>query len=193
MARSDIATKSALDIARSLKPAQLWSVIAALGTLLSGAFALGGKLIPKSVGDSEGLVPCSKADGYPLGDWISSGEVTSGPGTTDSRGKQQNTSTDPRLRFDDLKAGYWVTNEPLAQPSRTFRLENALEPGKIAAIIFTAKSSDGKNDYTSTFNPKVSPCGCYMSGPFQDSVGHKGEATYFWRGRERYWVAKSSN
>jgi hypothetical protein len=137
------------------------------------------------------LVPCSEAEGYPRGKWLSSGEVNSGPGTTDSKGKQHKIATDPTILFDTPTFGHWVTNETM-DDRRTFQLSDALKPGKDVRITFTAKGDHGQPNYISNFNPTVSPCGCFMNGHFQDSLGHQGEATYFWRGRDRYWVTKLS-
>ena len=190
MTNPDIGDQSAVDIARSLRPGQFWAVIVALGTLLSGAFALGGKFSRVFVSEGADLVPCSKAEGYPMGDWISSGEVTSGPGTTDSEGKRHKIATDPAIHFDNAISGHWVLDEPM-ESRRTFSLGDALTPGNNVLITFTAKGDPGQQDYTSKFNAKVSPCGCFMAGSFEDSLGHIGVATYFWRGRDRYWVTKT--
>lgn len=180
----DIGKQSLRDIVGSIKPGQLWAVIVALGALLSGAFALGDRLNQRSGSEDKELVSCLKADGYPKGEWLASGEVTSTLGVPSAH----KIATDPAIYFRESKSGTWVTNETMEQ--RTFELDRPLESNQKVLITFTAKGDHGQPDYTSKFNPTVSPCGCLMTGPFEDSVGHRGAATYFWHGRDRYWVTK---
>src|SRR3712207_3502576 len=81
----------------SLSVGQAWTLVATTVTVLSASYGLGARFgtgtVPSSTGrgerhadvagfNTQTLVPCSKADGYPKGQWMVTGHLTAGEPTT---------------------------------------------------------------------------------------------------------------
>ena len=131
-----------------------------------------GPLLTSALSPDDELIPCSSASEWPRGEWLISGKVTHGG----------NAALAPRVMFETPTSGTVQTDEAGSKVGE-FSLTHEMSPRK--RVESHTKDSTG---YAATFRGVVSTNGCFITGNWDDSEGRKGYSTWFWRGRDRYWV-----
>jgi len=160
----------------SPKPKSSWwqtipgvlTAVAAAATAIAGligglhsAGLLGGENVKPMSAPTEQL--CSARTGYPIGRWR----------VIDKSNASANSST--FVIFTRPAGGTWV---PYAGQGS---FESFPTPSPGAEVVLRLRVDSG--NYLSTNNLVVSSDGCRMDGTYNDSEGHKGEASYFYDGK----------
>jgi hypothetical protein len=167
-------------ILSELTPTQVWALLGAVVALLSGSFGLGVRLAPvlspTQPAAVQDLVPCFKADRYPLGNWLLSGEITVGQKTMMTSG----------MRFTSSTEGTSLTNEQGGAVGH-FVFDNRPVPGEKAHY----RATDGTG-YEGDVTGYVSNSGCSIEGDWYDNRGHSGHEILFWIQPHEFWVKRST-
>jgi hypothetical protein len=174
-------TTSIKEMLGEMTPGQLWTIVVAVITVLSTTFGLGMKFgptlssnVPAAQSD---LVPCSQANGYPLGEWIVSATITNG----------EQKYVAPFVRFRTPMTGVVQTGEKGAEVGK-ISLDRPLTANTVNQdITYVAEDNTG---YKATLKGVVSGDGCYIKGEWSDSRDHRGSMTLFWSDRSQYWVKR---
>ena len=170
---------------KELSPGQVWAILAALGTLVTGAFALGQRIpSPGRVGEVP-AIPCFQARNWPKGVWLTWGHIDSDwkPSNAEPKFPQIAES----VVFDSPFSFETQSDHPVADANRNrFKATwaNALQPD-------SAVTADGRDDtgYTTHMTAKVTSDGCMLNGTFTDSLGHRGRVHYLYQS-DSYYVPR---
>jgi hypothetical protein len=173
-------TKSLKQILNGLTPSQVWALLVAIVTVLSGSFGLGVKLSPllgPANPPRQGLVPCFKAAEYPLGDWLVSGDIVLGP----------KTMLAPRIIAVTPTAGTVLTNEKNGVAGK-FTFDRVPAPNQRIHYQVTDETK-----YEANMDGLVSDSGCSIEGQWSDTNQHSGNMTLFWFKPKEFWVKDSAH
>jgi hypothetical protein len=161
------------EILGSLTLPQLGSLIGVVIAMLTGAFGVGAKFSEFSQSQPD-LVPCARAENYPLGIWLVSGDERS----------ESHASLAQSVVVDTPQTAKVYTNEDTGQ-TFVFQIGSKIEAGKNVSFVGT----DGAG-YTGYFTGRVSDSGCSIEGVFSDTKRHHGTETLFWYEPKYYWVLR---
>lgn len=172
-------------LVQELSPGQVWAILAAIGTIVTGSFALGQRASSLGRVGEFPTVPCSQAKDWPKGVWLAWGHIDSDwkPSVAEPHFPQILES----VVFDSPFSFEGQSDHPVSDANKNrykATWANALQPDSVLNI-------DGGDDtgYKTHMTAKVTPDGCMINGSFTDSSGHRGRVHYLYQS-DRYYVQR---